>query len=349
MYEADRSISVNRADRQERLRRWYCAWSGADVTALEPVAGDASFRRYYRPRGVVPTLVLCDSPPDKEKNPEFLAIARGLEKAGVRVPRVLQADLELGFFALEDLGDQLLLPLLSRDSADTRYREALGMLCDLADAKRADFSVPDYDEAQLRTELGLFPDWFCSGLLGIELDEVFARRWQALEALLCARALAQPQVLVHRDFHARNLMVLADGSLATIDFQDAVWGPITYDPVSLLRDCYLRWPDAQVRDWALEHHKRLQARGIAMPPAAHYLTDFDWMGLQRHIKVLGIFSRLYLRDRKAAYLGDLSRVIGYVRDVLALYGAEPVLADFAGWFEGAVMPRARLQDWYRDA
>jgi aminoglycoside/choline kinase family phosphotransferase len=340
---------VSRAEREKQLRHWFTAWSGEACERLVPVAGDASFRRYFRVTAAGRSLVLCDSPPEREKNPEFIAIGAGLSAAGVRVPRVLQRDLEQGFFALEDLGDQLLLPLLDAATVDARYHQALAMLSKLARADRSGFDVPDYDRAQLELELGLFPEWFCAGLLGIDLDDEFGRRWRALAELLCARALAQPQVLVHRDFHARNLMVLADDSLATIDFQDAVWGPITYDPVSLLRDCYLRWPDTQVRRWALSHRQRLCEEGMAMPAEADYLVDFDWMGLQRHIKVLGIFSRLFLRDGKSAYLPDLPRVMAYVRDVLAGYADVAELADFVQWFDRVVLPRARAQDWYSDA
>ncbi|WP_439107650.1 aminoglycoside phosphotransferase family protein, partial [Congregibacter sp.] len=170
-----------------------------------------------------------------------------------------------------------------------------------------------------------------------------------LQTLLCDRALAQAQVVVHRDFHARNLMLLDDGALATIDFQDAVLGPLTYDPVSLLKDCYLRWPDAQVRDWALRHRERLHARGIAVPAADDFVMDFDFMGLQRHIKVLGIFARLYLRDGKPAYLGDLCRVMGYVQSALATYPHIPALADFAAWFDQHVVPAARQQAWFHES
>jgi aminoglycoside/choline kinase family phosphotransferase len=323
---------VSRAEREKQLRHWFTAWSGEACERLVPVAGDASFRRYFRVTAAGRSLVLCDSPPEREKNPEFIAIGAGLSAAGVRVPRVLQRDLEQGFFALEDLGDQLLLPLLDAATVDARYHQALAMLSKLARADRSGFDVPDYDRAQLELELGLFPEWFCAGLLGIDLDDEFGRRWRALAELLCARALAQPQVLVHRDFHARNLMVLADDSLATIDFQDAVWGPITYDrciPAARLLSALARF--TQVRRMGTQSSAAAAGEAGMNDPRqrADYLVDFDWMGLQRHIKVLGIFSRLFLRDGKAAYLPDLPRVMAYVRDVLAwLRRCEPELAGF---------------------
>jgi aminoglycoside/choline kinase family phosphotransferase len=208
--------------------------------------------------------------------------------------------------------------------------------------------LPQYDYRALAGEMALFPEWFCDGLLGMPLEGGARDLYDALERALCERARDQRQVLVHRDFHARNLMVLNDGDLATIDFQDAIIGPVTYDPVSLLRDCYLRWPVEDVRRWALMHRENLLRRGIAVPHPDAFLKDFDWMGLQRHIKVLGIFARLDRRDGKPGYLPDLPRVLAYVREVLAAYPGDTALADFAAWFDEAVMPRALAQPWYRD-
>jgi len=222
------------------------------------------------------------------------------------------------------------------------------MLQDLAVASPADFSLAAYDRALLGREMELFPEWFCEGMLGLASSSEMKSRFEALQEHLCDRALAQTQVVVHRDFHARNLMLLDDGSLATIDFQDAVWGPLTYDPVSLLKDCYLRWPDVQVREWALMHRAGLSARGVTVPDEREFLVDFDFMGLQRHLKVLGIFARLFLRDGKPGYLGDLPRVMAYVQSALASYPDVPVLAEFADWFERALMPAARTQAWFHE-
>ena len=348
------------------LHRWGCAVLNWDekTTELDPVPGDASFRRYFRLHGPRGRAVLCDAPPAREKNAEFVSVAALFDAAGVRVPCVHGVDLERGWLCLEDLGDQLLLPLLSDTSADAYYGEALGMLRLLAAVPDAAAELAPYSHALLMQELELFPEWFCRGLLAMPLDAEARRILDDLFAVLCERALGQLQVAVHRDFHARNLMVLgsgdseddddsegdnmARGRLAAIDFQDAVFGPVCYDPVSLLRDCYLRWPSERVRAWALLHRDALLADGLNVAREDEaFLRDFDYMGLQRHIKVLGIFARLWMRDGKDAYLHDLPRVIGYVRDVLALYPDEPALAAFARWFDAAALPLAQQQTWYR--
>ncbi|WOJ92984.1 phosphotransferase [Congregibacter variabilis] len=340
---------MSRADRTEQLRQWYASRSPIGSQKLEPVAGDASFRRYFRVAHDGLSVILCDAPPQTEKNAEFVALAGALADAGLRVPAVLQADLEQGFLALEDLGDQTLLPLLTAQTVDGYYSDALGMLQDLALADAANFSLLPYDRAHLCREMALFPEWFCQGLLGLDMPSDVVGDFAALESLLCDRALAQTQVVVHRDFHARNLMLLADGALATIDFQDAVLGPLTYDPVSLLKDCYLRWPDDQVRQWALKHREDLAARGVVVPEPKAFLMDFDFMGLQRHIKVLGIFARLYLRDGKPGYLQDLPRVMGYVQSTLKSYPAVPALAAFAAWFDRQILPAAQQHDWFHES
>lgn len=331
-------------DREEALRDWFGQRGGA--VPLVPVSGDASFRRYFRAASDERSVILCDAPPTLEKNAEFVAIAGALAAAGVRVPAVFAVDLERGFLALEDLGDRTLLPLLSPESVDAWYARALAMLERLATMDVHAIDLPVYDRQRLADEMALFPRWFCEELLQLPMPASEREPFDRLQTLLCDRALAQVAVVVHRDFHARNLMCLADDGLATIDFQDAVVGPVTYDPVSLLRDCYLRWPAQQVRAWALAHRQRLAALGLAVPAADAFLVDFDWMGLQRHIKVLGIFARLYRRDGKAGYLPDLPRVIGYLRDVLACYPHEPVLSAFLDWFEGRVMPKVREQPWH---
>lgn len=335
-------------ERAAALARWYASWAGAMPEDLRGVAGDASFRRYFRVAGESESLILCDAPPETEKNAEFVALATGLAASGLRVPRVLHADLEQGFLALEDLGDQTLLPLLRAQTVDGHYGAALQLLQDLAVANPVDFSLGTYDRPLLTREMDLFPEWFCQGLLGLDFTAAMAGSFARFQRHLCDRALAQTQVVVHRDFHARNLMLLGDGTLATIDFQDAVWGPLTYDPVSLLKDCYLRWPDAAVRAWALQHHAALNARGVKVPDPQEFLVDFDFMGLQRHIKVLGIFARLFLRDGKPGYLQDLPRVMGYVQSALASYPEVPALAAFGTWFQSEVVPAATQQAWFHD-
>ena len=206
--------------------------------------------------------------------------------------------------------------------------------------------LPPYDGPALQAELDLFPAWFCEQLLGLPVDAAARECIDALGTRLLASAAAQPRVPVHRDFHSRNLLITGD-SLATIDFQDALCGPVTYDLVSLLRDCYCRWPDADVYRWARAFHGRLAGAGLpGLPAADAFLVAFDLMGLQRHLKVLGIFARLSLRDGKDGYLGDLPRVYGYVRDVLAAHPGEPALAAFAAWLDASVAPRLPAQPWW---
>ncbi|MEO1081903.1 MAG: phosphotransferase [Pseudomonadota bacterium] len=338
--------------RRDALRKWFLAHSGVPgfTVDLQPVAGDASFRRYYRvamPGG--DTLVLCDAPPEREKNHEFVAVAGALADAGVRVPEIVAANFEDGFLALEDLGDQLLLPELSTQNVDAYYAQALEIQARIAGIATDSLALSAYDAAKLAEEMDLFPRWFCEGLLDMALTADELSIYTQLRTRLIERALAQPQVAVHRDFHARNLMLLPSGDLAVIDFQDAVVGPLAYDPVSLLRDCYLSWPAATVRRWASDHRHRLESTGIKVPEEAEFLVDFDWMGLQRHIKVLGIFARLKLRDGKSTYLEDLPRVAAYVRETLAQYPEESAIGAFAAWFEARVLPRIEKQPWYAGA
>ncbi|MEP6388316.1 MAG: phosphotransferase [Halioglobus sp.] len=327
------------------------------------VAGDASNRRYFRLGADQLSVIVVEAPPETEKNTEFIAIANTLSHAGVRVPQVLASDLKKGYLLLEDLGDAVLLPLLSTATATDYYGRAFDTLLKLADidiGEPAVASMPRYDKALLTEELGRFPGWFVEQLLGHSLTSSDHVVIQAASDCLIASALEQPQVLVHRDFHSRNLMLQADEQLAVIDFQDAVVGPVTYDLVSLLRDCYIRWPVEQVRRWALDYRGSLEANGKLAPSSARsegdqleslqnkeseFLRWFDLMGLQRHIKVLGTFARLYLRDGKSAYLDDLPMVLDYVRDALQHYQHEPALAEFALWFETTLEPLIAQQPW----
>lgn len=335
--------------REQDLAHWFAGWTGLPEPQLAPVAGDASFRRYFRVATGERALILCDSPPDTEKNPEFVRISRAFASAGVRVPAIVQYDESRGFFALEDLGDQLLLPQLNDESVDRFYRQALTLLKNIALADPESMQLPAYDRETLSREMRLFPEWFCEKLLNLAATPASRDVFAAAENLLCEAALGQRKVVVHRDFHSRNLMLLSDGSLATIDYQDAVLGPVTYDLVSLLRDCYVRWEPARVREWMRSYHEALRLDGVELPEIAQFQCDFDWMGLQRHIKVLGIFSRLYLRDAKPAYLGDLPLVLQYVQEVLAAYPREPALSDLAQWMNDELLPAAQRQPWFGGA
>ena len=315
--------------------------------SLSAVAGDASFRRYYRLAGCEPTRIAVFAPPDKERNLEFTRIAAMLREAGVCAPEVLAHDSANGFLLLSDFGDSLMLGALDERSVDGLYARAMDTLLHIQGAATGHegWQLPAYSEALLLQEMALFPAWYLEGLLGIGLDEQERALLQELFARLVASAREQPQVFVHRDYHSRNLMLLPGGALGVIDFQDAVTGPLTYDLVSLLRDCYVEWPPARVEAWAASFAARAVAAGSMQPvPAATFRRWFDWMGLQRHIKVLGIFARLWLRDGKPGYLADLPLVMRYTLDVAAAY---PETAAFAAWFRERVLPLARGQDWYR--
>ena len=316
-------------------------------SALETVAGDASARRYFRFVAQGRNYVLAEAPPATEKNEAFVSVAELLRAAGIKVPAVLGADFQRGFLLLEDLGDQVLLPLLDNHTASGYYQQAFDVLVLMAQVKTADAGLGRYDRALLGEELGRFQAWFVHELLGYTLDASEQALLDNLYAALIDTALAQPQVLVHRDFHSRNLMLTGANELAVIDFQDAVIGPITYDLVSLLRDCYIQWPAAQVRDWALAYRELRYSRGLATDiEPQQFLRWFDWMGLQRHIKVLGTFARLYLRDGKSAYLKDLPLVIHYVLEISQQYAdEEPVFAEFHNWFSLRLSPLIAQQPW----
>jgi aminoglycoside/choline kinase family phosphotransferase len=323
---------------------------GSDaLPALSMVAGDASPRRYFRLALAACSYVLVEAPPATEKNAAFVHVAELLRGAGVKVPAVMAVDFDRGFLLLEDLGDQLLLPLLDSGSSGGLYAQAFTTLAQMAAVDTARASLGDYDRALLGEELSRFQAWFVQELLGYTPRAAEQAQLGRLEARLIDSALEQPRVLVHRDFHSRNLMLTGDRELAVIDFQDAVVGPVTYDLASLLRDCYIQWPAAQVRAWALDYRELLYARGLAADIGeAQFLRWFDWMGLQRHLKVLGTFARLYLRDGKSAYLDDLPLVIHYVLEITDKYAAEePAFADFSAWFRARLSPLITQQPWSR--
>ncbi len=337
----------------EELLTWGLSVLGLPATGPRPtlsvVAGDASARRYFRLHVAADRYMLVEAPPATEKNQAFVHVAGVLGAAGVKVPAVLGVDFDRGFLLLEDLGDQLLLPLLDSGSAEAYYRQAFRVLLQMARVDSAGAGLPDYDRALLGEELSRFQAWFVQALLGYTPTAPEQALLDNLLDRLTDSALEQPRVLVHRDFHSRNLMLTGNNALAVIDFQDAVAGPVTYDLVSLLRDCYIHWPPRQVRSWALAYRDLLCAQGLAGgTDAGQFLRWFDWMGLQRHLKVLGTFARLYLRDGKAAYLDDLPLVIHYVLEIAEKYASdEPVFAEFSAWFCRCLSPLIAQQAWSR--
>ncbi|WP_370981249.1 aminoglycoside phosphotransferase family protein [Agaribacterium sp. ZY112] len=294
---------------------------------LKPLSGDAGARRYYR-LDTQAKVLLVDAPPESENSERFCAVASWLSKRGLRVPKILAHDSEQGFLLLEDLGDALLQAQLNEDTVDTYYAEAMSMLLHLQASELDAALFPAYDRALLQRELDLFDEWFLTHLLSFELNVEQQAALAVLKQMLIESAISEPQVIVHRDFHSRNLLLLADESLATIDFQDAVYGPLSYDLVSLLKDCYIDWPRERVERWALTYASLAADAGL-MPAqgATEFLRSFDLMGLQRHLKVLGIFARLSLRDGKHHYLQDLPRVLAYVLEVLSLYDEAGILSS----------------------
>lgn len=340
--------SATSGQRYRALCQWaaepYYQLNGETLHAPESLSGDAGARRYYRLPGQ-PPLLLVDAPPAGENSERFVALAEDLRAAGVHTPRVLASDTERGFLLIEDFGDRLLHGELNTETVPTLYGEALFTLLALQQAPRPAY-LGDYNQGELRREMALFPEWFADKLLGHRLSETDRALLEDTFTRLEACAAEQPRVLVHRDYHSRNLLLAEGGTLGVIDFQDAVWGPLTYDAVSLLRDCYIRWPREQVRQWALAYGNMAAEVGLLGPVGGErFLRWFDWMGLQRHIKVLGIFARLHLRDGKDGYLADLPLVMRYTLEVA---DAHPELADFADWFRRTLLPLAERQSWYRD-
>lgn len=323
----------NLDQRANALITWLTADLGLQLLRIEPASSDASFRRYFRVMHAEGCHVAMDAPPDKENTAPFVRNAALLQKAGLHVPAIYQQNLEQGFLLLEDLGSQSYLDVLKPDNANALYRAALDSLFKLQhDIDLSRCGLPAYDQALLSRELVIFYEWFLEKRLGIVMP--FAIR-QTLDDCLIGSALQQPQVCVHRDYHSRNLMRLADDSPGVIDFQDAVIGPITYDLVSLLRDCYIRWPRQQVAEWLEQYYQRLLANRMLDCDFRQFNRWFDLMGLQRHLKAIGIFSRLQLRDDKPDYLADIPRTMDYVGDVCGRY---PELTEFNGFLRHQVLP-----------
>lgn len=308
-------------DREQLLRQWLDAVLPAPLTRLAPASSDASFRRYFRVWSADQTRIVMDAPPDKEDCRPFIAIAQALRGLGLNAPEVLAANLDQGWLLLTDLGSRQYLAELDAPRAPRLYDDALAALARLQTGGDPDSTLlPPYDSALLHREMELFRDWFLSRLLGLDLREDEHHALDQAFALLAGNALEQPQVWVHRDYHSRNLMITDPDNPGILDFQDAVVGAVTYDLASLLRDCYIAWPRSQVETWALDYRARLRALGMnGLDDAGQFLRWFDLMGVQRHLKAVGIFARLYLRDGKPGYLGDIPRTLNYVLEVAGRY------------------------------
>jgi len=313
---------------------------GGRTSTPVPASADASFRSYWRLvrdaiDGPGASYIVMDAPPDKEDTGPWLEIAARLRAAGLNAPDVLAHDAAQGFILMSDLGTRTYLPELGEASVEALYGDALAALLRLQVQGQAS-GLPVYDEPRLMAELELMPEWFLKRHLGVVPE---CEEWDIVEGAfrtLLNSAHEQPRVFVHRDFHSRNLMITARDNPGIVDFQDAVHGPVTYDLVSLLRDCYIEWPDARVAAWS-ERHRRdwCRASGIEVP-AARWQRWFDLMGLQRHLKVLGIFCRLWYRDGKRGYLDDLPLVLRYTLRIAVRY---PELEPFAHWLNARVGER----------
>ena len=291
-----------------------------NVESLRPASADASFRRYFRvdaSDGV--SYIAMDAPPPQENVRPFMQVAEIFADAGISVPKIIAHDVENGFLLLTDLGSTTYLHALNHDSAYKLYIDAIDTLVLLQVHSRPEV-LPEYDRAFLLRELLLFPEWYIGKHLGVTLTAAQTAELNKVFDALLANILAQPQVTVHRDYHSRNLMVLPQGNPGVLDFQDALYGPITYDIVSLLRDAYIQWDEEIVLDLAIRYWERAKRAGLPVSPDIDsFYRDFEYAGLQRHLKILGIFARLHHRDGKDGYLSDMPLVMTYVRNAANRY------------------------------
>ncbi|MGY0633651.1 aminoglycoside phosphotransferase family protein [Luteimonas sp. A478] len=312
---------------------WARSASGVPDLALERASADAGFRTYWRGRTADGSLIVMDSPPALEDVRPWLRMHAVLEAGGVRVPRVLARDDEAGFLLMEDLGGDTWLQAVDRLDPEATFDLAIDQLLQLQQLECPP-DLPAYDAALLQRELDLFEEWYLGRHLGVELDAGEREGLRRVQQLLIESALAQPQVFVHRDYMPRNLMPV-DGGLAVLDFQDAVRGPVAYDPVSLVRDAFHSWEPERVRGWLGRYHARAKVAGIPVPELAQFLRDADLIGVQRHLKVLGIFARLNYRDGKPRYLADAERFLTYLAEVIPQY---PELAPLAAILDTCTGP-----------
>ena len=308
-------------ERLQELNNWLANQPELGKYEIAPASADASFRRYFRASFDGKSLIVMDAPPDKEDCGPFIQIGRAMREMGLNVPEILADDLKQGFLLLSDLGKTSYLEQLNQDTVGRLYGDAIGALATLQVCGHNYSEIfPPYDRELLMAEMELFREWFLSRHLGISLTPEQHKVLDQVFDVLVKSALEQPQVCVHRDYHSRNLMVCEQHNPGIIDFQDAVMGPFTYDLVSLLRDCYIEWPREQVEAWALGFQELALHSGIIKEENdEQFLKWFDLMGIQRHLKAIGIFARLNIRDNKPGYLADIPRTLGYVLDVSSRY------------------------------
>ncbi len=317
-------MSQQSQERMSQLEDWLNAIPAHELVDIRPASADASFRRYFRvtDRNTGKTFVVMDAPPDKEDCKPFIHITQLLRSVSVNAPDIITMDLAQGFLLLDDLGDRQYLDYLDDNSSDDLYHDALIALINM---QRIQNHLPPYDKQRLHDEMGLFEPWYLNKHLGITLDDEQKTVINSIYDLLIESAQEQPQVFVHRDYHSRNLMLLDEDNPGVIDYQDAVIGPVTYDLVSLFKDCYIEWPRDKVEHWL---DKYLRSTAIDLPvDRRRFIRWFDLMGVQRHLKVLGIFARLNYRDGKSQYLNDLPLTLKYVIDTCSQYDELKPLLD----------------------
>jgi aminoglycoside/choline kinase family phosphotransferase len=303
-------------------------WGSVPPATLTAASSDASFRRYFRWEGEGRSFVVMDAPPPQENCKPFVDIAFLLAKSGINVPKIYAEDLERGFLLLNDLGNQTYLDVIDGENADALFSDALQALLAFQQLPMV-APLPSYDVALLRRELELFPEWYVKRELGVEFDSTQQQQWQQVSDLLIDSALAQPKVLVHRDYMPRNLM-LSEPNPGVLDFQDAVYGPVTYDVTCLFKDAFLSWPEERVRGWLENYWQQASALNIPVQPDFEdFLRASDLMGVQRHLKVIGIFARICHRDGKPRYLADVPRFFSYIEAVIA---RRPELAELQALF-----------------
>lgn len=324
--------------RAQQARHWAQTALSLQHAEFTAASADASFRRYYRIRDgadVSRSWIVMDAPPAREDVRPFIAVAELMQAAGIHVPQVAARDLENGFLLLSDLGANTYLDIISEHNADALFDDAIAALIAWQRASRLGV-LPAYDAALLQRELDLFPDWYLATHLGVQLDAADRAAIDTVFAALIANALQQPQVFVHRDYMPRNLMA-AIPNPGVLDFQDAVYGPLAYDPICLFKDAFLSWSPERVDAWLQRYHRTAFAAGVPVPEWPEFRRDCDWIGLHRHLKVLGIFARINYRDGKPKYLADTPRFVRYVMEVAPRY---PQLQPLAALFEKHVLPRA---------
>ena len=318
MSSPDPNLEVSGDVRLDLLRSWVHERLNERDLAIERASEDASFRRYFRVRGDSATWIVMDAPPEREDCKPFIHVATLMHEAGVNAPRVIAQDLARGFLLLSDLGTTTYLKAFDGTNEHALFSDAIDALIKWQLASRPDV-LPPYDEALLRRELELLPEWYMTRHLGLPPDAQQRKILDTLFSSLITSALEQPHVFVHRDYMPRNLMVSTPNP-GVLDFQDAVYGPITYDVASLFRDAFVSWPEEQALDWIVRYWERARSAGLPVDADfSRFYRTLEWMGLQRHIKVLGIFARIHYRDGKPGYLADTPRFLAYARSVAERY------------------------------